>query len=92
MKEFWRSDDGAYSASRGFSLGQYHNSLYRQSAYLTANGELNYQWTPKVTLGVGAQVGAVTGYGDQVGPAAHFYTRVEKELSEEIAGIRSVFL
>ncbi len=92
MKEVWRSENGDYSASQGFSLGQYHNSLYRQTIYATANGELNYQLTPTLRAGMGAQVGAVTGYGNSILPAAHIYTRLEKELGGEIAGIRSVFI
>jgi hypothetical protein len=91
MREVWRSEGGALSASLGASVGYYRNSLYRDSVYAVANAEATYKATPTVSVGIGAQAGIVTGYVKDVTPAGQIYARIEKDLGNDFGKIKSVF-
>jgi len=92
MKEVWQSTGGDVTALVGGSAGYYRNSMYKDSVYALANAEASYRATPTVSVGIGMQVGAVTGYLKDITPAGQVYARIEKEFGKEMGAIRSAFL
>ena len=92
LKEVWQSAGGEMTGLLGGSVGYDRNSMCKDSFYVTGNAELSHKVLPSVNVGIGAQVGAVTGYTKSIAPAGQVYARIEKEFGKEIGEIRSVFL